>query len=150
MIDPSKPDAPVFAHAHSKAWSAEIKRHDAYVLVLNEYNYGLPGGAKNAIDYLMHEWKGKPVAIVTYGIQGGSLASEQAAHVLGKMGLKVAETRPQLQFRGAHGPDLFAAMLKGEVGEEQLGVWRGEKGAEIKKAFGEVRVLLEGEGLGAA
>ncbi|KAK1829324.1 flavoprotein-like protein [Podospora conica] len=145
MVDPTKPDAPVFAHAHSLAWSAEVRRHAAYVLVLNEYNYSLPGAAKNAIDYLHHEWKGKPVAVVTYGIQGGSFASEQAAHVLGKMGLKVAPTRPQLQFKGGLGPETFAAMLEGKVGGEQLELWRGEKGGEVRGALGEVLGLL-GEG----
>ncbi|KAK0750002.1 flavoprotein-like protein [Schizothecium vesticola] len=145
MVDTGKPDAPVFAHAHSIAWSTTIKAHDAYVLVLNEYNYGLPGGAKNAIDYLLNQWKGKPVAIVTYGIKGGAFASEQGAHVLGMMGLKVAETRPQLQFKGGLGPEAFAAMLQGEVGEEQLGLWRSEKGADVKKAFEEVAALLKEE-----
>jgi NAD(P)H-dependent FMN reductase len=143
MVDTGKPDAPVFAHAHSIAWSTTIKAHDAYVLVLNEYNYGLPGGAKNAIDYLLNQWKGKPVALVTYGMQGGAFASEQGAHVLGMMGLKVAETRPQLQFKGGLGPEAFAAMLQGEVGEEQLGLWRSEKGADVKKAFEEVAALLK-------
>lgn len=150
MIDPTKPDAPTFSHAHSLAWSAAIKAHDGYVLVLNEYNYSLPGAAKNAIDYLMHEWKGKPVGIVTYGIQGGAFASESAAHVLGKMGLKVAETKPQLKFRGGLGPDTFAAMLQGEVGEELLGVWREEKGVEVKKVFEEVWGLLAAEGVASA
>lgn len=29
-----------FEHEHSKAWSAEIAKHDGYVLVIPEYNYG--------------------------------------------------------------------------------------------------------------
>ncbi|KAK0611005.1 flavoprotein-like protein, partial [Immersiella caudata] len=142
MINPAQPDGPQYSNALSIAWSNEIKRHDGYVLVIPEYNYGLTGATKNAIDYLMHEWKGKPVAIVSYGIQGGSFASEQAAHVLGKMGLRVAETKPQLQFKGAQGPDLFGAMLKGELGAESEELWRKEKADEILKAFEEVRVLL--------
>jgi NAD(P)H-dependent FMN reductase len=145
MINPSQPDGPRFSHAASIAWSNEIKRHDGYVLVIPEYNYGLTGATKNAIDYLMHEWKGKPVGVVSYGIQGGALASEQAAHVLGKMGLKVAETKPQLQFKGAQGPDLMGAMLKGELGEESAKTWREDKGEEILKVFEEVRGLLATE-----
>ncbi|KAK4445083.1 flavoprotein-like protein [Podospora aff. communis PSN243] len=143
MINPAQPDGPRYSNAPSIAWSNEIKRHDGYVLVIPEYNYGLSGATKNAIDYLMHEWKGKPVGIVSYGILGGAFASEQAAHVLGKMGLKVAETKPQLQFKGAQGPDLMSAMLKGELGEESAETWRKDKGEEIVKVFEEVRVLLD-------
>ncbi|RKK42339.1 hypothetical protein BFJ67_g10134 [Fusarium oxysporum f. sp. cepae] len=64
-----------FQHEHSKAWSAKIKKHDGYVLAIPEYNYSLSGGTKNAIDYLMNEWKGKPVAVIGYGIHGGKHAS---------------------------------------------------------------------------
>lgn len=44
-----------YQHEHTKRWSAEIASHDAYVLVLPEYNYSISGGAKNAIDYLYNE-----------------------------------------------------------------------------------------------
>src|SRR5689334_13485105 len=37
-----------FAHEHSRAWSTEIAKHDAYILVIPEYNYGMAGGTKNA------------------------------------------------------------------------------------------------------
>lgn len=39
-----------FKHEHTKRWTAEIASHDAYVLVIPEYNYSLAGGTKNAID----------------------------------------------------------------------------------------------------
>lgn len=44
-----------FAHKHSKVWSAEIAGYDEYVLVTTNYNGGLPGAIKNAIDYLYNE-----------------------------------------------------------------------------------------------
>lgn len=34
-----------FEHEHSKAWSAEIAKHDGYVLVIPEYNYGSKFGS---------------------------------------------------------------------------------------------------------
>ncbi|KAK5659259.1 hypothetical protein OQA88_1351 [Cercophora sp. LCS_1] len=142
MINPTDSNSPQYVNAASIAWSTEIKRHDGYILVIPEYNYGLAGATKNAIDYLMHEWKGKPVAVVSYGIAGGSFASEQAAHVLGKMGLRVAGTRPKLGFAGGNGPDLVAAMIKGELGEESRTKWEGE--GDVRKAFEELRGLLEG------
>lgn len=145
MIKPAQADSPKYAHAHSIAWSDEIKRHDAYVFVINEYNYGIAGATKNAIDYLMHEWKGKPVALVSYGIKGGAFASDQTKHILENMGLKVAATRPQLAFSGGSGPDLFAAMLQGALGDEQKATWEKEKGGEVRKAFAEVLALLKEE-----
>ncbi|EXL45122.1 hypothetical protein FOCG_12535 [Fusarium oxysporum f. sp. radicis-lycopersici 26381] len=96
----------------NKAWSAEIKKHDGYVLAIPEYNYSLSGGTKNAIDYLMNEWKGKPVAVISYGIHGGKHASDTAYEVLSQMGLRVAPTRPQLGFHDGAGPDMFLAMIR--------------------------------------
>lgn len=32
-----------FAHQHSKDWSAEIAKYDAYIFVTAEWNFGLPG-----------------------------------------------------------------------------------------------------------
>ncbi|KAK3384896.1 NADPH-dependent FMN reductase [Podospora didyma] len=141
------PDRGSFALPHSLAWSAEIKRHDGYVLVIPEYNYGLAGGTKNAIDYLLHEWRGKPVVVLTYGIKGGEFASDQANHVLGMMKLRVAKTRPQLVLAaGAEGgtPDMFLA-IAGQLGEASKESWLKEKSEEIKTAFAELRELLDQE-----
>lgn len=93
-----------FIHDHSKKWSAEIASHDAYVLIAPEYNYGIAGSTKNAIDYLKNEWDGKPAAIVTYGMQGGKMASDQIKQTLEGMGLRVSATRPQLSFLGVLAP----------------------------------------------
>jgi NAD(P)H-dependent FMN reductase len=81
-----------YANEHSRRWAKEIARHDGYVLVSPEYNYGMPGSVKNAIDYLYHPWKGKPIAIVTYGLNGGKTSSEQLNNTLGRMGLQVCTT----------------------------------------------------------
>lgn len=63
-----------FEHEHFRAWSAAMAPFDGYIFVCPEYNFGIPGGVKNAIDYLYSEWVGKPVFIVTYGIFGGKIA----------------------------------------------------------------------------
>lgn len=83
------PEPDKYTTEHGRRWAQEIARHDGYVLVSPEYNYGMPGTVKNAIDYLYHPWKGKPIAIVTYGLNGGKTSSEQLNHVLSKMGLQV-------------------------------------------------------------
>jgi NAD(P)H-dependent FMN reductase len=86
-----------FAHEHSKVWSAEIAKYDGYVLVTANYNGGPPGAIKNAIDYLYNEWKGKPILIISYGIQGGTTASDALKTSFEVQQLKVAETRPMLK-----------------------------------------------------
>ncbi|KAK0625492.1 flavoprotein-like protein [Bombardia bombarda] len=140
------PDQATFSHAHSLAWSSEIKRHAGYVLVLPEYNFTLAGSTKNAIDYLAHEWRGKPVVIVTYGVVGGTYASEHAVHIFTNLKLRVAETKPQLAFAGNRGPDMFAAVLEGKLGEETVKLWGVEKSESLLKAFDELKELLKEDG----
>ncbi|KAK3321934.1 flavoprotein-like protein [Apodospora peruviana] len=145
VIPAMVPSQATFSNKHSIAWSDEIKRHDGYIIVTGEYNYGIPGGTKNAVDYLVNEWMGKPVVVISYGVSGGNLANNALSSILEKMKLRVAATRPELPFAGGKGPDLFAAMLKGELGEESKKLWEEEKSEEVKKAFGELKVLLEEE-----
>lgn len=66
-----------YQHEHTKRWSKTIKSADAFIIVLAEYNFGFPAPIKNAIDYLFHEWKYKPVAFVSYGGVSGGLRSVQ-------------------------------------------------------------------------
>jgi len=132
-----------FTKDHSKAWSAEISKYDAYIIVANEYNFGMSGSTKNAIDYLYNEWIGKPILIISYGIMGGKHASEQLKTVLTGMKMKVSETTPQLGFAGASaGPDMYAAM-KGELGEASKKAWTEGKD-EILKGFTELKESLKG------
>ncbi|KAF2495897.1 flavo protein [Lophium mytilinum] len=131
-----------FTKDHSKAWSAEIAKYDAYIIVANEYNFGMSGSTKNAIDFLYNEWIGKPIYIVTYGIMGATNASEQLKAVLTGMKLKVVETRPNLGFHGAQaGPDMYGA-IKGELGEASKKDWETEKKEELVKGFTELKELL--------
>ncbi len=54
-----------YTKEHTKKWSKKISEFDGYVFVTAEYNHGIPGALKNAIDFLGKEWYHKPVAIVT-------------------------------------------------------------------------------------
>jgi NAD(P)H-dependent FMN reductase len=54
----------------------KIGRADALVIVTPEYNASYPGVLKNAIDYLLPEYKRKPVGIVT--VSGGQFGGMQA------------------------------------------------------------------------
>ncbi|MDK8782951.1 NADPH-dependent FMN reductase, partial [Actinotignum timonense] len=48
-------------------WSDKISEFDAFIFVTPEYNHGVPGVFKNAVDALGVEWMNKPVAFVGHG-----------------------------------------------------------------------------------
>lgn len=134
-----------FEFQHSKDWSAAIASYDGYVLFSPEYNYGIPGGVKNAIDYLYNDWTGKPIVVVTYGIYGANIASESLKTVLEGMGLRVVAKRPALKFAGLPAMDDVYAAGAGSLGEKTLKEW--EESKEVKEdlleAFAELVKKLE-------
>jgi NAD(P)H-dependent FMN reductase len=132
-----------FEYEHSKKWSAAIASFDAYVFVSPEYNFGLPGGVKNAIDYLYNDWIGKPILIVTYGIMGGSSSSAQLEKTLSGMKLRVVETRPQLPYAGPGMDEMFAASGTGNLGPNTLELWEKEGKDPLLKGFAQLVELLE-------
>lgn len=77
--EPKHPRFGEYTHQHTKDWSATIRRGDAYVFVLPEYNYAFNAALKNAIDYLHTEWQYKPVGFVSYG---GVAAGTRAVQML--------------------------------------------------------------------
>ncbi|TFB00395.1 hypothetical protein CCMA1212_007637 [Trichoderma ghanense] len=139
------PSQATYAHEHSRRWSAEISKYDAYILIVPEYNYGMAGSTKNAIDYLRNEWMGKPAAIVSYGMTGGKNASEQVKVSLEGAELRVSPTRPQLVFARKEGevPEIMDAMHKGELGVKSREVWMTENRMDILKAFEELKLALK-------
>lgn len=60
-----------------QAWADAVAGCDGFVFVTPEYNRGIPGGLKNAIDWLGPELWGKASACVGVGADGGSRAVEQ-------------------------------------------------------------------------
>jgi NAD(P)H-dependent FMN reductase len=136
-----------FAHEHSKLWSAEIGKYDAYVFVTAEWNFDLPGVTKNAIDYLYHTWIGKPVMIVSYGIMGGMSASDSLKKTLEGMHLQVVDTRVALTFPDADpaqhnmSPGLMGAM-GGKLIDPVAEQWKKESRDGFLKAYGELQAKL--------
>lgn len=59
------------------------------------------------------------------------------------MKLRVAETRPAFAFAGGLGPDSFAAMNEGVLGDESRKKFADETAETVRKAFGEIKALLE-------
>ena len=58
-------------------FAATIDQADGYVFVTPEYNHGISGALKNAIDFLFAEWNNKAAGFVSYGgVSAGSRAVE--------------------------------------------------------------------------
>jgi NAD(P)H-dependent FMN reductase len=83
-----------YGNAHTKAWAKKIGSFDAYVFVNPEYNHGISGALKNAIDYLFAEWNNKAAGFVSYGSAGGARAVEHLRLVMAE--LMVATVRAQV------------------------------------------------------
>ena len=86
LDEPHHPRLQQYTHQHTKDWSKKIASADAFILVTPEYNYGFPATIKNAIDFLYHEWRHKPIGFVSYGgIAGGIRSIQLLKPVLGAL-----------------------------------------------------------------
>lgn len=94
LDEPVPPSLGKYSQPHTKAWSAKIDSFDGYVFVTPEYNHGIPGALKNAIDFLYREWNNKAAGFVSYGSAGGARSVEQLRLVMGE--LQVADVRAQV------------------------------------------------------
>src|SRR6185503_7315433 len=74
-----------YSKPHTKAWAAKIGSFDGYVFVTPEYNHGISGALKNAIDFLFAEWNNKAAGFVSYGSAGGARAVEHLRLVLAEV-----------------------------------------------------------------
>src|SRR5688572_22188475 len=72
LDEPVPPSMGHYSKEHTKRWAAKIAAFDAYVFVTAEYNHGIPGALKNAIDFLFAEWNNKAAGFVGYGSAGGA------------------------------------------------------------------------------
>jgi NAD(P)H-dependent FMN reductase len=84
------------AHAPPKKevalrWGEKMAGFDGYLFVTAEYNHGVPGVLKNALDHVYPECNRKPAAFVGYGGVGGARAVEQLRLVC--IELQMAPTR---------------------------------------------------------
>ncbi|KAI0012784.1 hypothetical protein F4779DRAFT_614228 [Xylariaceae sp. FL0662B] len=135
---------PILEYEHSKAWSAEIVKYDGYVLVISEYNYWMAGGTKNAIDYLLNDWKGLRTSDYSSNYLGrlniDSRYCDKGA--LPGCGLVVTETRPTLFFAKGVRYGLFAAIGEGKLGADTLKSWEQGKTETSLKAATELKGFI--------
>jgi NAD(P)H-dependent FMN reductase len=82
LDEPLKAALQQYEHEHTRRWSRTVGAYSGFVFVSPQYNWGYPAALKNALDYLYHEWRGKPAALACYGARGGAKAAVQLSGVL--------------------------------------------------------------------
>ncbi|HTT30176.1 MAG TPA: NAD(P)H-dependent oxidoreductase [Solirubrobacteraceae bacterium] len=83
LDEPNHPRLRQYVNPHTQQWSEKVDASDAFVFVTPEYNHGYPASLKNAIDFLHHEWRYKPVGFVSYGgVAAGTRSVEQLQQVV--------------------------------------------------------------------
>jgi NAD(P)H-dependent FMN reductase len=99
LDEPKHPRLREYSQPHTFAWSATVEAADAVVLVTAEYNYGYPAALKNALDYLHHEWRHKPLGFVSYGgVAAGTRSVQQLKQVTGALQLVATATAVNIPF----------------------------------------------------
>src|SRR5664279_3888165 len=105
LVDPLDDELPLFdetwppslgmyQHAHTKRWAAKVAEFAGYVFVTAEYNLGIRGALKNAIDFVYAERNNKVAGFVSYGQAGGVHAVDHLRLVAAE--LQVATGRAQV------------------------------------------------------
>ena len=94
LDEPVPPARHQYSKPHTKAWAERIAGFDGFVFVTPEYNHGISGALKNALDFLYAEWNNKAAGFVGYGSAGGVRAVEQLRQVMAE--LQIADVRTQV------------------------------------------------------
>lgn len=130
-----------YTHEHTRVWSAEILKHSAFIFVTPQYNWGYPASIKNAIDYLFHEWSGKPAMVVSYGGHGGRRAAAQLIEVCSGLRMKPVQGTVGYTIKL---PEGASAGENGEFSDDKREAWKTE-GAdeELQTRFKELLELLQ-------
>ncbi|PFH57081.1 hypothetical protein XA68_15556 [Ophiocordyceps unilateralis] len=123
---PEGDPTPHYAKEHTRVWSAVARNYDGFVFVTPQYNWSVPAGLKNALDYLYHEWKDKPAGIVSYGGRGGGKAAGHLRDILTGLRMRTVAMAPALTISSSM---MVTCEELGAVGEDEKRRWR-ETGAE--------------------
>jgi NAD(P)H-dependent FMN reductase len=130
LDEPMPPIMGQYSKPHTKTWAAKIGSFDAFVFVTPEYNHGISGALKNAIDFLYREWTNKAAGFVSYGGTGGARAVEQLRLVLAEV--EVATVRNQVLLSMFHDFENFSVFKPAAHHEksvhsmfDQVIVWGG-------------------------
>jgi NAD(P)H-dependent FMN reductase len=80
----NEPASPIWvppANETAKKWAAKLAEMDGFIFITAEYNHGISGVLKNAIDHAYAEFNRKPAAFVGYGGVGAARAIEQLRQI---------------------------------------------------------------------
>lgn len=91
-------------------WSDALDACDGFVFVTPEYNHGIPGAFKNAIDWLSPELTGKAVGFVGYSYGGALRAVEQWRTVLSNFSMYDVRAQVAIDLVGEFGAEGFAPL----------------------------------------
>jgi NAD(P)H-dependent FMN reductase len=119
LDEPVPPSMGKYSQEHTKKWAAKIASFDAYVFVTPEYNHGISGALKNAIDFLFAEWNNKAAGFVGYGSAGGVRAVEHLRLVMAEV--QVATVRNQVMLSLRDDFENFSVFKPREFHEKTLG-----------------------------
>ena len=93
------------------------------------------------MDYLFHEWGGKPALVVSYGAHGGTRAAIQLIQVCKALRMKPLE---QTVGYSIIVNEADSVREKGEFGTERKEAWKSEgSDAELEERFQELMGLLQ-------
>ncbi len=82
----------------ARRWGHKVNELDGFIFVTAEYNHGISGVLKNALDYAYNEFTRKPATFVGYGGVGGARAVEQLRLILAEM--QVASLKHTVHING--------------------------------------------------
>lgn len=103
MEEPEHPRLQRYTADHTRAWSARVDAADGFVFVMPEYNHSFTAPLKNALDYLVAEWRGKPVGTVAYGgLAGGARAVVALEPVLANLELQTVRPGVEIAWVAEH------------------------------------------------
>lgn len=119
LDEPVPPSQGKYSKGHTKKWAAKIASFDGYVFVTPEYNHGISGALKNAIDFLYAEWNNKAAGFVGYGSAGGVRAVEHLRLVMAEV--QVATVRAQVMLSLRDDFENYSAFKPRDFHEKTLG-----------------------------
>jgi len=115
------------------------------VVIVPEYNRGIPGPLKTLIDCYNAEWEAKPVGFVSYGLSlsGGLRAVEHLRQVFAEfhaVGVKDTVTFPrvldQFDANANFAPDLDGSTAAAKLMLDQLSWWaRALREAKARRPY---------------
>lgn len=100
FAEPNPPATGKYTGEKQRAWAAAIGPADGYILIAPEYNHGMSGVLKNALDTVYAEWGKKPVAFVAHGGMGGARSVQQLREVAVALAMAPLSSAVHLQGAG--------------------------------------------------